>query len=77
MLICESTYTGKQTNLAKAYKHLTAKQAGEIAKKSKSKKLIVTHLSQRYENKEKEVLNEVKKIFKNSSVAEDLDKIEI
>lgn len=80
LLICESTFLENSENgkkLAKEYKHLTASQAATIAKKSKSEKLILTHLSQRYENKEKLILNEAKKIFKNVSIAEDLDKVEV
>lgn len=77
LLICESTYTEKEADKAREYKHLTAKQAAEIAKKSKSKKLILTHLSQRYENKEKLILQEAKKVFKNTEIAEDLQKVEI
>ena len=48
------------TKLAREYKHLTAKQAGQIAKKSNSKKLILTHHSQRYENKSKALENKAK-----------------
>jgi len=62
---------------AREYKHLTAKQAAEIAKKSNSKKLILTHVSQRYSRKPEKILNEAKKIFKNSSLAHDLEVIEI
>ena len=46
-LICEATYMDNLKDHAKLYKHLTAKQAAEIAKKSKSKKLILTHFSKR------------------------------
>jgi ribonuclease Z len=74
LLITESTYAEKDI---KKYKHLTAKQAAKIAKKSKSKKLILTHLSQRYENNEKVILNEAKKTFKNTIIAEDLMKVEV
>ena len=77
LLICEATYTEKQSDLAREYKHLTARQAAAIAKNSNSKKLILTHLSQRYENSEGKILNEAKKVFKNSKIAEDLDRIEI
>ena len=77
LLISEATYTKTENNLAKEYKHLTATQAAEIAKKAKVKKLILTHLSQRYENKENLVLQEAKKIFKNTTIVNDLDKIEI
>ncbi|MBI2629638.1 ribonuclease Z [Candidatus Pacearchaeota archaeon] len=77
LLVTESTYTENEKVQAKDYLHLTAKQAGEIAKKSKSKRLILTHLSQRYEYKEKLVLNEAKKVFKNSEVAHDFMKVEV
>ncbi len=80
LLICESTFlesseSGK--NLAREYKHLTASQAAQIAKKARVKKLILTHLSQRYGGKEKIILQEAKKVFKNTTVAEDLNRIEI
>lgn len=76
LLITESTYAEKEASLAKERSHLTAKQAAQIAKKSKSKKLILTHISQRYENNEEIILNEAKKIFKNTILAEDLMKVE-
>ncbi len=72
LLICESTYSEQESDLAREYKHMTAKQAAEIAKKSKSEKLILTHISQRFDYKEKILLNEAKKVFKNVLVAEDL-----
>lgn len=75
LLICESTYSKLEKDLASEYKHLTAEQAALIAKKSKTKKLILTHISQRYENKENILLNEAKKIFKNTILAEDLMKV--
>ena len=77
ILICEATYTKKEKDLAADYKHLTAEQSAQIAKKANAKKLILTHISQRYENKEKHILIEAKKIFQSTSIAEDLDKIEV
>lgn len=77
ILICEATYTKKEKELAADYKHLTAEQSAQIAKKANAKKLILTHISQRYENKEKHILIEAKKIFQNASIAEDLDNIEV
>ena len=75
----ESVKTGTKTFNAqgKALADLTAKQAAEIAKKSKSKKLILTHIGQRYDNNLKKLLNEAKKVFKKSSLAKDLDKVEV
>jgi len=77
LLICEASFSSELKEKAKKHKHLTSKQAGDIAKKSKSKKLILTHLSQRYEKNMKKILNEAKKIFKNSSLVKDLDVLEI
>jgi ribonuclease Z len=77
LLVCESTYASKEKELAAEYKHLTSEDAAHIAKKSKSKNLILLHISQRYENKEKTILSEAKKIFANTRIVEDLDKIEI
>jgi ribonuclease Z len=77
LLVCESTYGGDKEEMAREYKHMTNKQAAKIAKTGKVKKLILTHLSGRYELKKKEILEEAKKIFKKISIAEDLEKIEV
>ena len=77
ILISESTFSSELNEQAKEHKHLTAKQAGEIAKKSKSKKLLLTHISQRYDKNLKKILNDAKKIFKNSHLVEDFDSFDI
>jgi len=77
LLIAESTYSNSELNLAEKYFHLTTSQAALIAKKAKAKKLILTHLSQRYQKNELILLKEAKKIFKQSSLADDLDILEI
>lgn len=77
VLVCEATFGEDLKEQAKLHKHMTVKQAAESAKKSKSKKLILTHISQRYEYKEKEVLEEAKKVFKNTVIAKDFDKIKL
>lgn len=77
VLICEATFMSSLKDMAKERYHLTAKQVAEIAKKSKSKKLFLTHISQRYSRELKKVLTEAKKTFRNSHIPKDLDKIEI
>lgn len=73
ILICESTFMANLKNKAAEYMHLTTEQAALIAKKSNCKKLILTHISQRYkESNSKEMENQAKKIFKDSCVARDL-----
>ena len=70
LLISECTFETSLKEKAKAYKHLTAEDAANIAKKSKSKKLILTHFSQRY-NDTKGLVKEAKKIFKDTIDAKD------
>ena len=71
----ENSEEGKEK--AKEYKHLTAAQAGRLAKQGKAKELILTHFSQRYENKENLLLQEAKKIFPNTKLSEDFMRVEI
>ena len=77
ILVTESTFDSDLEGKAKEHKHLTSKQAAEIAKKSKSKKLVLTHISQRYQGNPKKILNDAKKVFKNSFIVKDLDVLEI
>lgn len=71
IFICESTYLDEK-ELAEDYKHLTVLDASQIAEKAGVKKLILMHLSQKYENSDKEFLSVAKKIFNNTIVAEDM-----
>jgi ribonuclease Z len=77
LLVCESTYSKEEEQLAKEHFHLTSVQAAEIAKRAKCKSLILTHLSQKYEHNHKLLLQEAKKIFKNTTIAEDFFSLEI
>jgi len=73
LLICEASFEEAFKDRAKLHEHLTSKQAAEIAKKSNSKKLVLTHLSSRYEKDQAVILKEARKIFKNSVLAKDFD----
>ncbi len=77
LLICESSFSKIEEKKAREYMHLTSTDAASIAKKAKVKKLILTHISQRYEKNPKIILEEAKKIFKNVSLAKDFDVVEI
>ncbi len=57
--------------------HMAVNQTANIAKKAKVKKLILTHISSRYEKNLNQILNEAKKIFKESYLVHDLDVLEI
>ena len=77
LLISEAVYLKSEAELADLHEHLTAEQAGDIAKKSKSKILYLSHLSQRYDGNEKLILAEAKKKFKNTFIAEDLMQVSL
>src|SRR5690606_25626319 len=47
LLVCESTFLSGQEDLAERYKHLTARQAAEIASEAGVGQLLLTHFSQR------------------------------
>jgi len=74
-LVIESTYLDEETEMAKQFHHLTAKQSAALAKQAGVKKLILTHISRRY--REKDVLKEAQEIFPNTSVARDFDTFQI
>jgi ribonuclease Z len=77
LLICESSFSIKEKEMARKRKHLTASDAATIAKKANVNSLILTHISQRYEHNTSPILEEAKKVFKNTSIAKDLDEIEV
>lgn len=70
-LVIEATYLEKDAEMARRFSHLTAYQAAEIARRAEVRKLILTHISRRYRNKD--VLEEAQAIFPNTSVARDFD----
>lgn len=76
LLIHDSTLGEELAERAKEYGHSTPNQAARTAKKAKVRKLVLTHISQRYEDTTK-VLKQAKKIFKNTTVAEDFMKLDI
>ena len=51
--------------------------AANIAKKAKAKKLVLTHISQRYEKDYKQLLKEAKKVFKDTLMVKDLDEMKL
>jgi ribonuclease Z len=74
-LVIESTYLDEEADMAKQFSHLTARMAAELAVKAGIKKLILTHLSRRY--REKDVLAEAQSVFPDTVVARDFDTFHI
>lgn len=74
-VVIESTYLNNEAEMAKQFSHLTAQKAAEMAKEAGVKKLILTHLSRRY--RERDVLAEAQAVFPESVVARDFDSFKI
>ena len=74
-LVIESTYLDEEAEMARQFSHLTARQGAELAIKAGVKKLILTHISRRY--REKDVLKEAQAVFPNTAVARDFDSFQI
>ncbi|QUX26809.1 ribonuclease Z [Nocardiopsis akebiae] len=52
MLVIESTYLDTEEHLARSYGHLTARQAGRVAARAGARTLVLTHISERYEDRD-------------------------
>ncbi|MEA3378284.1 MAG: ribonuclease Z [Nanoarchaeota archaeon] len=70
LLISEATFDDALIEKADSYDHMTASQAAELAKNSSSKKLILTHFSQRYKSVKKLKI-QAKKTFPNTETAKE------
>jgi len=48
LLVCESTYLSEHQREAHDHRHMTARQAAELARDAGVRRLVLTHFSQRY-----------------------------
>jgi len=76
LLIHDATLDEELAERAKEDGHSTPIQAAKNAKKAKAKQLVLVHISARYDDTGT-LLEQARKIFKNTQVAEDFMKIEI
>jgi ribonuclease Z len=76
VLIHDATFDEELTERAEEDGHSTPSQAARNAKKAKVKRLILTHISARYEDTSG-LLKQAQKIFRNTQVAEDFMQIEM
>ncbi|MBC1569362.1 ribonuclease Z [Listeria sp. FSL L7-1425] len=73
VLVHEATFEGDKEKLAGEYMHSTTLQAASLAKNANVKKLILTHISSRYDrDASKELLIEAQSVFENTEIAYDL-----
>jgi ribonuclease Z len=76
LLVCEATYSSELGEKAENYKHMTAKDAALLANNAGAKRLIITHISQRYKTSG-EILEDAKNVYENVEVAHDFMKVKI
>lgn len=76
MLVCESTFLSSEASNAQEWGHLTAAQAGRIARESGARLLVLTHFSQRYPDASV-LLEEAAAVFPNAVLARDLETIPV
>jgi len=77
LLIHDATFGEGMGDEAEGRLHTTAAGAARIAKRAGVKKLVLTHISCRYADAEKELLSEARAIFKNTELAKDGMEIEV
>jgi ribonuclease Z len=70
-LVIESTFLDADSDVARDFGHITAKQAATLALETGVKNLILTHVSRRY--RERDIISEARSVFPNAYVARDLE----
>ena len=76
VLILEGTFLDELKKNAIKTKHLTVKQSALMASESNVKKVIITHISQRYKSN-LELIEEAQQYFPKAEVAEDFMKVKL
>ena len=78
LLIHEGTFSEKEAVQAEQYFHSTVSQAAQIAKAANVKKLVLTHISSRYQRHHwNDLLEEAIDIFPETVLAEDFFEMEV
>lgn len=76
VLVHEATFGLAETDMAMGHGHATSVQAAEIAKKCGVRMLILTHISNRYKDRDP-LLKEAVELFPNTKIAEDFMHISV
>lgn len=74
-LICEATYLSEDRDIARQFGHLTAAEAGWLAREAQVGQLFLNHVSRRYHPRQ--ILEEARVFFPGAILAEDLDHIRV
>ncbi len=76
LVVCEATFASADTALARRYRHLTASDAGRVARDAGARRLVITHFSQRYPDV-RILLDEASAVFDDVVAAEDLLRVPV
>ncbi|MBM7660960.1 ribonuclease Z [Bacillus mesophilus] len=72
VLVHEATFSHEEAQLAHEYFHSSTVQAANIAKQANVEKLLLTHISSRYQKEDTlQLLEEAKQVFTNVEIAHD------
>ncbi|MFQ5675520.1 MAG: ribonuclease Z, partial [bacterium] len=78
LLIHEATFDESRSENAEESGHTTIPQAAEVARQAGAKKLLLTHISARYDKTDDaELLTQATKVFPNTLLGQDLMRIEV
>ncbi len=74
-LICEATYLSQDQDIARQFGHITAAEAGWLAREAQVGQLFLNHVSRRYHPRQ--ILEEARSAFPGAILAEDLDHVRV
>ncbi len=74
-LVMEATYLEEEADMARSFGHMTAARSAAAAREAGVQRLILTHVSRRY--REKDIQAEAQSVFENVVVARDFDTFQI
>lgn len=76
LVLCESTFLSADSHLAEQYGHMTAQQAGRLAREAGARRLVLSHFSRRYPD-ENAFAEEAGSEFDDVIVANDLQRVAV
>jgi len=77
LLVHEATFSGEELERAKETGHSTAAEAARVAAEAGARRLVLTHISSRYNRDASELLAEAKAVFPETVIARDGMTVEV